>query len=385
MDMNKIHRDSTDINIAFSSGMNTLRSKDVEPDDSVKSSIENLYPIRIRVKKLLRSTARLVYKLVRPVLRPITFRLKQHFIANLNQASATTLQEVQSAKEEIHALRQEAQKLLSSLEHAGAHSEACGVSIRKELRTTNPSPALRAPSPRSRGEGENEGSSLEEGIIVVGAGGHAKVCIELLQAMGEQVIYCIGNENSPELCLGIPVLKGDAQLKSLRAEGYKRLFIALGSNELREERAAFAIGEGYQLINAISPQAIISPSVSLGSGIAVMAGAIINADTVIADLAIINTGATVDHDCYIGKGVHIAPQCTLAGKVNIGRQSFLGVGCKVIPEIVIGEKVTAGAGSVIIANINSGMTVVGAPARIITQQNVEKKTLCNEFLSPSLN
>ncbi len=206
---------------------------------------------------------------------------------------------------------------------------------------------------------------MKKEIVVVGAGGHAKVCIELLQAMGELVAYCVGGAESPESCVGVPVLKGDENLERLREEGYFRLFVAIGSNSLRERLATLAIEQGYQLVSAISPQSIISPSAQLGSGIAVMAGAIINADAAIGDLAIINTGATVDHDCQIGRAVHLAPQCALAGNVVVGRQSFLGVGCKVIPEVSLGECVVIGAGGVVISDINGGATAVGVPARVI--------------------
>ncbi|MBA2657674.1 MAG: acetyltransferase [Tatlockia sp.] len=206
---------------------------------------------------------------------------------------------------------------------------------------------------------------MKSSIIVVGAGGHAKVCIELLEASGEQVAFCIGVADSPDFCLNIAVLKNDSYLKSLREEGYSKIFIALGSNQLREHYADLALELNYQLVNAISPKAIISPSAVLGQGLAIMAGAIISSEAQIADLVIINTGATVDHDCNIGKAAHLAPQCALAGNVKVGAQSFLGVGSKVIPKIEIGEKVISGAGCVIVANITAGKTVVGVPARII--------------------
>ncbi|MBA3536105.1 MAG: acetyltransferase [Tatlockia sp.] len=212
---------------------------------------------------------------------------------------------------------------------------------------------------------------MKKGIVIVGAGGHAKVCIELLHAMGERISYCIGNEESPELCLGIPVLQGDNYIQSLFKDGYSRIFIAIGSNSLRERLATQAINQGYHLVNAISPQAIISPTASLGSGIAIMAGVVINAETRIDDLVIINTGATIDHDCQIGKSVHIAPQCALAGSVKIGNQSFIGLGSKVIPHLEIGEKVIIGAGAVVISNIKSDVTAVGVPARIITKRSAK--------------
>lgn len=206
---------------------------------------------------------------------------------------------------------------------------------------------------------------MKSEIIVVGAGGHAKVCIELLRAMGASVAYCVGGADSPDQCLGVPVLRGDENLVHLRSEGYFRLFVAIGSNGLRERLGAFGRELGYELASAISPQAVISPSVTLGEGVAIMAGVVINAESVIEDLAIINTGATVDHDCRIGTAAHIAPQCALAGNVTVGNRAFLGVGCKVIPEIRIGELVTVGAGGVVICHIAPGAKAVGVPAKVI--------------------
>lgn len=204
-------------------------------------------------------------------------------------------------------------------------------------------------------------------VIVVGAGGHAKVCIELLQAQGEKVAYCVGNPESPETCLGVPVLKGDEHLAALRRVGYGRVFIAIGSNLVRNKLARKATEMGFKLVNAISPAAVVSPSATLGVGIAVMAGAVINAEACISDLCIINTGATIDHDCVIGLAAHIAPQSALAGNVHVGDLSFVGVGSKIIPEVHIGESVMVGAGSVVISNIDSAVTVVGVPARALNK------------------
>ncbi|WP_438299336.1 acetyltransferase [Pseudomonas sp. NMS19W] len=208
---------------------------------------------------------------------------------------------------------------------------------------------------------------MKSEIIVVGAGGHAKVCIELLHAQGEKVAWCVGNPDSPDTCLGIPVLKSDDHLSALYKDGYERAFIAIGSNNVRNKLAKKTTETGFKLVNAISPAAVVSPSARLGTGIAVMAGAVINAEAVISDLCIINTGATIDHDCVIGLAAHIAPQCALAGNVHVGNLSFVGVGSKVIPEIHIGESVMVGAGSVVISNIDSAVTVVGVPAKALNK------------------
>lgn len=202
-------------------------------------------------------------------------------------------------------------------------------------------------------------------VIVIGDSGHAKVCVELLQAMGHRVAYCVGVTNGPTTCLGVPVLKGDDHLVALRNQGYSEVFVAVGANGVRQRLAGMALSLGYHLVNAISPQAIISPSARLGSGIAVMSGAVVNAETIIGDLAIVNTGACIDHDCRIGKAAHIAPQCGLAGNVTVGDGSFLGIGCKVIPEIQIGDNVTIGAGAVVVTHIPCGAHAIGVPAKPI--------------------
>ena len=213
--------------------------------------------------------------------------------------------------------------------------------------------------------GEGPSVRVKSGIVVIGAGGHAKVCIELLRAMGCRVACCVGGEDGPETCLDIPVLKGDSHLPDLRNQGYSKVFVAVGANGVRQRLANAAGQLGYTLVNAVSPQSVISPSARLGIGVAVMAGVVVNAETVIEDLAIINTGACIDHDCRIGKAVHIAPQCGLAGNVSVGAGSFLGIGCKVIPDVRIGENVTLGAGAVVISNLAGETLAFGVPARPI--------------------
>jgi UDP-perosamine 4-acetyltransferase len=214
---------------------------------------------------------------------------------------------------------------------------------------------------------------MKDAIVLVGAGGHAKVCIELLRAMGKRVDYCIGGTtDNPKECMGIPIVTGDENLAHLYETGYSKIFIAIGSNPLRQKLANQALKLGYQLVNAISPHAVISPTARLGKGIAIMAGVVINAKTAIDDLAIINTGTIVDHDCKIGKAAHIAPQCGLAGNVSVGERSFLGIGSKIIPEVSIGNDVIIGAGGVVTSDIADKITAVGVPARPIGN-----KTTCS--------
>jgi UDP-perosamine 4-acetyltransferase len=202
-------------------------------------------------------------------------------------------------------------------------------------------------------------------VVIIGSGGHAKVVIELVRAEGKyQIKGCTGLGERGFVLGDVPILGTDSVLPALLANGTKKAFVAIGENSLRLRLLAQVSEMGFDLINAISPNAVVSPSAILGRGIAIMAGAIINASSQIGDGAIINTNAGVDHDCRIGNGAHIGPESVLAGNVEIGCETFLGVGACVIPGIRIGSRTIVGAGSVVVRDLPDGVTAMGVPARI---------------------
>ena len=202
-------------------------------------------------------------------------------------------------------------------------------------------------------------------VLVLGAGGHAKVVIESLRACGREVAGVIDADATPRTVAGVAVIGADDALERLRAEGLEAAFVALGGNALRARLGRRLRELGYGLANAVHPSAVLSPSVVLGDGVAVMAGACLNADTRVGDLAIVNTGATVDHDGELGEACHVAPRCGLAGRVTIGARAFLGVGCSAIPGITVGADAQVGAGGVIVRDIPAGALALGVPARLV--------------------
>jgi UDP-perosamine 4-acetyltransferase len=201
-------------------------------------------------------------------------------------------------------------------------------------------------------------------LILLGGGGHAKVCIDNLSASGRRVAYCVDNTGMDKLG-DVPMLHGDHHLTLLHDQGYDQAFVAIGDNALRHRLGLMLQAMGYELISAIHPNATISPSAVLGAGVAVMAGAVINASARIGAMAIINTGAVVDHDCVLGEATHLGPISALAGNVHVGDESFLGVGSKVIPGVTIGHRVCVGAGAVVVCDIPDDTLAKGVPARWI--------------------
>lgn len=205
-------------------------------------------------------------------------------------------------------------------------------------------------------------------LLVFGAGGHAKVVIDIARLMGYQVVAVFDDNEQKhgQFLWDIPI-KGNQQALIALAlqEKNTHFFIALGNNSLRLQLAQKFQQAGLQAATLIHPSAVIASYVSIGSGTVIMAGVCINSDANIGEQVIVNTSAVVEHDCMIGDAVHIAPTVALCGAVSIGAKSLIGVGAKVIPCIKIGNVVTVGAGAVVVNNIPDNQTVVGVPAKVL--------------------
>jgi sugar O-acyltransferase (sialic acid O-acetyltransferase NeuD family) len=195
---------------------------------------------------------------------------------------------------------------------------------------------------------------------VIGAGGHAKVVIATLQAAGFEITIVLDDDQAKwggDL-LGVPVSGPVSTARELR----RRTVIAVGDNRIRRRLAAELAG--LEWVSAIHPAAVIHPSARIGAGTVVFAGAVIQPDAQLGDHVIVNTAATIDHDCQVGPFAHLAPGVHLAGAVSIGEGALLGIAASAIPGVRVGEWSVVGAGSVVLNDVESGVTVVGAPAAI---------------------
>jgi UDP-perosamine 4-acetyltransferase len=201
-------------------------------------------------------------------------------------------------------------------------------------------------------------------IVIVGAGGHAKVILEAIRAAGNaEVVGMIDPSPNSTQTLGVPILGGDDVLPELYRAGITSAVVAIGSNARRERIGDWLVSLGFELPAIVHPSAFISPSAKVDDGAVIMARAVIGTQTIIGRLAVINTMATIDHDNEIGTAAHIAPSCGLAGNVRVGRRTLVGVGCAVRPGVKIGDDVVVGAGAAVVNDIQDGSVVGGVPAR----------------------
>jgi len=215
---------------------------------------------------------------------------------------------------------------------------------------------------RARAGRDGLGTSLV-GIIVIGAGGHARVAIEILKASGHHVIGCLCRDASPSAALDVPVLGSDSELEQRISAGQCHMFVGIGDNATRLSLARRVRASGGVLATAVSGHAVVSESAVVGEGTLVMPGAVVNAGTVLGAAVIVNTNASIDHDCIVRDGVHVAPGVAVAGGVTIGECALLGIGSCVVPGIVIGAHAVVGAGAAVVMDVAAGSTVVGVPAR----------------------
>ncbi len=204
-------------------------------------------------------------------------------------------------------------------------------------------------------------------VIVLGAGGHAKVLLEALKLNGVEVfgLTDIAQNKNWGTMSGFNIIGNDDEILKYRDEG---LFLVNGIGSIRVSplrREAFerCKGQGYKFIQVIHPGSVVAEGVRLGEGVQIMAGAVIQPGTCIGDNSVINTLAAVDHDCEIGSHVHVSPGAVLSGGVKLGNGTHVGTGAVVIQGIQIGANCLIAAGAVVTKDIPDGAAVAGVPAR----------------------
>lgn len=203
--------------------------------------------------------------------------------------------------------------------------------------------------------------------VLVGAGGHAKVITDILETNNCLIKGFIDDHVKEEQFLGYPVLGGSEVIPSLiEKDPDLKFIISIGSNSIRKQMADKLTKLGVTFGNAIHPSSVISDRAKIGQGTVVMPNVVINSHVSIGEHCIINSSSVVEHDCQIQPFVHLSPGALLAGNVTVGEGTHIGIGAKAIQNLQIGSNTVVGAGSVIIRDIPDDVTVVGVPAKYIS-------------------
>jgi len=186
------------------------------------------------------------------------------------------------------------------------------------------------------------------GIILIGAGGHAHSCIDVIEQQGQyQIAGLVGMQQEMEdKHLGYKVIATDDDLPQLLKE-YNYALISLGQILLSDSRIRLylqAVNLGFQFPVIIAPTAYVSRHATMGSGTIVMHGAVVNAGVRVGENCIINNRSLLEHDSKVEDHCHISTGAILNGGVTIGKGSFVGSGTILKEGVKIGEDCVVGMG-----------------------------------------
>ncbi|MDB2630018.1 acetyltransferase [Luminiphilus sp.] len=202
---------------------------------------------------------------------------------------------------------------------------------------------------------------MSKPVLVLGAGGHAAVVIEILRQLNCTLLGVVARDkpSAQGIFAGLTWYSSDDDVLAFDKDQIS-LVNGIGSlpgKELRFKLHRHYKKRGYHFKTLVSPQALVSSSAKLSEGVQVMPGCIVNVNAQIGEGTILNTGTIVEHDCVIGKHNHIAPGVVLSGSVATGDYVHIATGANVIQGIFIGERAVVGAGASVTKKLDSNTTL----------------------------
>jgi sugar O-acyltransferase (sialic acid O-acetyltransferase NeuD family) len=208
-------------------------------------------------------------------------------------------------------------------------------------------------------------------VIVFGAGGHAKVVIDVIESQAKFKIAAVYDADlNKSSLLGYPIFHDIGRIKEM---GINNGIVAIGHNTTRKTVALkiLEIMPDFNFVTAVHPFTAIAHGVVIDKGSVIMAGCCINADSTIGMHCIINTRASLDHENLISDYVNVSPGAATGGNVSIGESTFIGLGVNIIQKISIGSNSFIGAGSLVVKQIPCNVLAYGMPAKIIRPISVD--------------
>lgn len=209
-------------------------------------------------------------------------------------------------------------------------------------------------------------------VIIIGAGGHARVVADALLCAGQRVLGFVDRDAAlhGSRLLGLPVLGGDEVLAQHDARGLQ-LANGIGGIEAgpstRQQVQARLQTAGWRFVAVRHPRAVVSASAVLGEGCQLLACSVVQPGARIGQGSIVNTAAVVEHDCRIGSWTHIAPRALLCGDVQCGDFVHVGAGAVLRQGVRIGNGTLVAAGAVVVHDVHGGL-VAGVPARTMERR-----------------
>ena len=200
-------------------------------------------------------------------------------------------------------------------------------------------------------------------LILIGAGGHARACIDAVEQEGSyKIVGLIGlAQEVGSKHFGYDVIATDTEIDEVAKE-FQFALITIGQIHTAEHRIrlfAQAQAAGFTIPTVIAPTAYVSSHTTIGIGTIVMHGAIINAGALVGNNCIINSKSLVEHDAHVADHCHISTGATLNGNTSIGAGTFIGSRAVIKEGVSIGANSLVGMGLMVRHNIANNEKYLG--------------------------
>lgn len=205
-------------------------------------------------------------------------------------------------------------------------------------------------------------------LVVLGSGAAARMVGGMLRA--DDTVELVGftdanpARHGQTLC-GLPILGSDELLPDLRRDGVSHAIVAAGEPRLRQRLAAMLQDFGFELANAIHPNAFLAPEVELGSGVIVLPGAVLMDNPSISDNVFIGQAATIGHDAFVGRDCLVGGRSAIGADVFIGEATLIGWASIIGPRHRVGAGVVIASGANVMSDVPDHVVVAGNPARVV--------------------
>ena len=206
---------------------------------------------------------------------------------------------------------------------------------------------------------------MTKSVYVLGAGGHGRVVLDTLLTSGVKVIGLLDpNITVGDYVFGVPILGSPTFLDDITVSDVL-LVNGLGVNSNTNSRKRiFEVMKmkGFAFSSIQHTSAVIGRDCTLGDGSQIMAGGVLQNRVRIGLNTVVNTHASIDHDCVISAHAFISPSVVLCGNVRVSESAFIGAGAVVLPGIQIATNTVVGAGAVVTKDVPERWVVSGNPA-----------------------
>jgi acetyltransferase EpsM len=144
---------------------------------------------------------------------------------------------------------------------------------------------------------------MNDGIVIVGAGAHARKLWLYARLMGLRVrAFVDENPAAVSPSAEIPCLHPD-QVADLAAG--QPFIVAIGNPVARRKFQEKFQSRGWVPLVLVHPSAYVAEDARVGAGSVICAQAVVETGSVVGAGCIVDIGVSVDHDCSVGEYCHL--------------------------------------------------------------------------------